>query len=319
MTGEVLLAPGASNRIDSLRETLLTAYTRAARIGKRREQLGRTQLVEALAAAEAAFAIKSIVGHGKWDDWQKANLRGVASKTLREWMWLYKRRAHIGDAANLAQAKRNIKAAEAEAERKALREPGALPEGKFNLVAIDVPWWFKGKWLRYEVMEREEVLALMRQLQTCLAEDAVGLFWVPDAFVPDVFSIIEAAGFEYARRMIVWVKTQDENASTAGGAPHHMVPGKHELCAIATRGKPLFDPGLSTVFHASPSGRRHSEKPDKFFDLAERLVPSHANTRLELFARKQRPGWQVWGDQCPVEASEGGALLPARAAAAKSA
>jgi N6-adenosine-specific RNA methylase IME4 len=42
-----------------------------------------------------------------------------------------------------------------------------------------------------------------------------------------------------------------------------------------------------------PRGR-HSEKPDDFYELVERVSPG---PYLELFARRPRLGWDVWGDQ----------------------
>ena len=38
----------------------------------------------------------------------------------------------------------------------------------------------------------------------------------------------------------------------------------------------------------------HSEKPQDFFDLVERLSPS---PRLEMYARRPRSGWAVWGKE----------------------
>lgn len=42
-----------------------------------------------------------------------------------------------------------------------------------------------------------------------------------------------------------------------------------------------------------PRGR-HSEKPDQFYDLVERLSPG---PRLEMFARTKRLGWDAWGNE----------------------
>ena len=52
----------------------------------------------------------------------------------------------------------------------------------------------------------------------------------------------------------------------------------------------------------------HSEKPDEFFSLVEKLSPS---PRLEMFARRARIGWHVWGDEVKndVEIFSGGACL----------
>lgn len=42
-----------------------------------------------------------------------------------------------------------------------------------------------------------------------------------------------------------------------------------------------------------PRGR-HSDKPQEFFDLVERLSPA---PRLEMYARTHRPGWSAWGNE----------------------
>lgn len=42
-----------------------------------------------------------------------------------------------------------------------------------------------------------------------------------------------------------------------------------------------------------PRGR-HSEKPDVFYDLVERVSPA---PRLEMFARTRRLGWAAWGNE----------------------
>ena len=41
------------------------------------------------------------------------------------------------------------------------------------------------------------------------------------------------------------------------------------------------------------------EKPDIFYTLVEKTCPAPPGGYLELFARKQRPGWVTWGDEVP--------------------
>ena len=45
----------------------------------------------------------------------------------------------------------------------------------------------------------------------------------------------------------------------------------------------------------------HSEKPQEFFDLVETLSPG---PRLEMYARKQRQGWCVFGNEVPAPAEK---------------
>jgi N6-adenosine-specific RNA methylase IME4 len=42
----------------------------------------------------------------------------------------------------------------------------------------------------------------------------------------------------------------------------------------------------------------HSRKPDNVFEALERLFGPVR--RLELFARRSRPGWEVWGNEIPL-------------------
>lgn len=51
------------------------------------------------------------------------------------------------------------------------------------------------------------------------------------------------------------------------------------------------------IFPAVVTGARttHSTKPQSIYDRARALFP-RAKTRLEMFSRKKRPGWDVWGN-----------------------
>ena len=41
---------------------------------------------------------------------------------------------------------------------------------------------------------------------------------------------------------------------------------------------------------------RHSEKPPEFFGIVETVSPG---PRMEMFARRERPGWDLWGNEAP--------------------
>ena len=64
-------------------------------------------------------------------------------------------------------------------------------------------------------------------------------------------------------------------------------------CLLATRGSPRR---LSADIHqviVAPVGA-HSEKPDEAYSRIYRLYPGPF---LELFGRKRRDGWTVWGNE----------------------
>jgi N6-adenosine-specific RNA methylase IME4 len=66
-----------------------------------------------------------------------------------------------------------------------------------------------------------------------------------------------------------------------------------EVCLLATRGKPKRVDNSVRQGVIEPI-RQHSRKPDCVPGRIERLVEG---PYLELFARTQRPGWTVWGNQ----------------------
>ncbi len=52
-----------------------------------------------------------------------------------------------------------------------------------------------------------------------------------------------------------------------------------------------------------PRSNSHSRKPEAFLDLVERVSPG---PYLELFARRQRLGWDTWGNEALEHVSLGG-------------
>lgn len=76
------------------------------------------------------------------------------------------------------------------------------------------------------------------------------------------------------------------------------VRAEHETCIIATRGKAAglrLAGNVRSVFTApaDKSVNGHSRKPEAFYTLVERLYPG---PYVELFARRERPGWTCVGD-----------------------
>lgn len=58
---------------------------------------------------------------------------------------------------------------------------------------------------------------------------------------------------------------------------------------------PMPETGRTTRGETNSKGRiAHSAKPDAFLDLVEQVSPG---PYLELFARRQRLGWDTYGDE----------------------
>jgi N6-adenosine-specific RNA methylase IME4 len=71
----------------------------------------------------------------------------------------------------------------------------------------------------------------------------------------------------------------------------HFVRSRTEVLILALRGSlPLLSDRVDPLLRAKR--RAHSEKPEEFARLISELSPG---PRIELFARRARPGWDRWG------------------------
>jgi N6-adenosine-specific RNA methylase IME4 len=124
---------------------------------------------------------------------------------------------------------------------------------------------------------------------SALAERDARLFlWTTNAYLPQAFSVLSAWGFAYAQTL-VWHKTG--NPSPFGGS---VAPNHAEFLLVGTRGSPELCGRLAGSVIAVQKPYAHSQKPDHFIDLIEQVSPA---PYVELFSRRHRLGWDVWGDE----------------------
>jgi N6-adenosine-specific RNA methylase IME4 len=179
--------------------------------------------------------------------------------------------------------------------RRALRDKDLkappLPEGPFELVYADPPWQLGNPDSEYAPENHYPTMPLheIKELQPPATESAVLFLWAVNCLLPHALEVVSAWGFTY-KTNLVWVKP-----SIGLG---HWVRNRHELLLFATRGSielPEATEAPDSVIEA-PRGR-HSQKPLAAYELIERAYPRLS--KLELFARNSRPGWQSWGNQAP--------------------
>jgi N6-adenosine-specific RNA methylase IME4 len=144
--------------------------------------------------------------------------------------------------------------------------------------------------LPYPVLPLKDIEALpVREL---VDVDAHLYLWIPDRFLIEGVGarVVRAWGFR-APRLLVWRKS----GYGLGTFPRP----QHEAAIVAVRGSlPFRERGVGSVQDWKLSYafgfRQHSRKPEGFLDLVERASPG---PYLELFARRQRLGWDTWGDE----------------------
>jgi N6-adenosine-specific RNA methylase IME4 len=172
-----------------------------------------------------------------------------------------------------------------------------LPERRFPVILADPPLEFRvfdaasGSSrcpdAHYPTMSLDEICAM--PVEEIATPDAALFLWTTAATFPESLDMVKAWGFQYVTHL-VWVK------HTHGLG--FWIRNQHEVLIIAKRGNmrsPLEADRPSSVIQ-SPR-REHSRKPDEAYEIIERMYPDLP--KLELFARKARPGWLAWGNELP--------------------
>lgn len=178
-----------------------------------------------------------------------------------------------------------------------------------RVIVADPSWKFgdklpgpkRGASAHYACMSVSEI---MRMPLPPLHDDCVLFLWRVSSQVEEAYQVVRAWDFT-PKSEIVWEKTvaSDRSLERLSMGMGHITRGAHETCIIATRGKRIETASKSErdTFRA-PVGA-HSEKPEEFYRIVERLYPLELwpEAHVELFARKRRKGWIAFGTGLPHE------------------
>lgn len=173
---------------------------------------------------------------------------------------------------------------------------------RFRTILVDPPWQFENRTGKvapeHKRLNRYGTLTLdaIKALPVSDAADEVAhlYMWVPNALLPDGLDVMKAWGFGY-KSNIVWHKLRKDGGSDGRGVGFYF-RNVTELLLFGVRGKNArtLQPGRTQVNYIGTRKREHSRKPDEQYELIESCSPGPF---LELFARGERPGWTVWGNQ----------------------
>lgn len=148
-----------------------------------------------------------------------------------------------------------------------------------------------GTELDYPVCSMEEIKEHLRQATSLAAGDNMILFlWTIDKYLFEAQQMAESLGYKLHARMI-WNKVTGIPAAFTVRYGHeyllYMYKGKLIPVAKEERGK------IHTVF--TEKVHRHSQKPEISYEIIERLYPNLK--KLEMYARRQRDGWDAFGNE----------------------
>lgn len=173
---------------------------------------------------------------------------------------------------------------------------------QYRTIYADPPWQFQNRTgkvapehkrlRRYETMTLSEI----KQLPVAEAADEKShlYLWVPNALLPEGLEVMAAWGFTYKTNLI-WEKVRRDGQPDGRGVGFYF-RNVTEILLFGVRGggNRTLQPGRSQVNLIRSVKREHSRKPDEIIPIIEQCSPG---PWLELFARGDRPGWDMWGDQ----------------------
>lgn len=175
---------------------------------------------------------------------------------------------------------------------------------KYNIIYADPPWsyrvWSKKGLQRsaedhYPTMRLDDICAL--PVSEIADKDSVLFLWATFPTLPCAFEVIKSWGFEYKTVAFVWVKRNKKTPSWFWGLGY-WTRANAEICFLATKGKPKR---ISKRVHQviDTPIEQHSKKPD---EARKRIVELIGDLpRIELFARQQPSGWDVWGNEVQAD------------------
>jgi len=166
---------------------------------------------------------------------------------------------------------------------------------RYATILADPPWDLQQKGTfganhHYDLMTVEQI----RRLPVAnLAQDDAHLWlWTTNAALEQAYGVVRAWGFE-PRSLLTWLKP-------------HLGLGMYlrnctEQLIFATKGKaPILVRNQPNWLFAVRQD--HSHKPEELYDIIERCSPG---PYLELFARRPRHGWDIWGNEVASDISFG--------------
>lgn len=196
-----------------------------------------------------------------------------------------------------------------------------LPSQRYSTLVVDPPWSYNDKlgaansgWsategqiksgmypgvrgaaAHYDTLPVDKIAEL--PVAGLLEPNAHVYIWTTNAFMDEAYDLAKAWGV-VPKTVLTWVKTKAKieepeapEDCAFGMGFYYRGTTEHVLFCVRGSLKPLVHNARNVVFAPRLA---HSEKPDAFYDLVERVSPG---PRVDLFARKSRPGWDVWGNE----------------------
>ena len=170
---------------------------------------------------------------------------------------------------------------------------------KYQIIYADPPWQFNfrnrkvlsqtAKDNLYDTMNPQDIIEL--PIQDIINDNCVLFLWIMDSQMQLGLDVIKSWGFIYKTVAFTWVKLAKTKFHFGGG---NWTRSNPEQCLLATKGNIKRISASVRQLIIEPR-REHSRKPDRVRNDIVELVGDLP--RIELFARQQTEGWDIWGNE----------------------
>jgi len=169
-----------------------------------------------------------------------------------------------------------------------------FPDKKYNCILADPPWSYNdrsgrnhehGASEKYNTMSLDDICNM--DINSISEDDCCLFMWATSPLLPEAVKVMESWGFTY-KASFFWEKT---GLLGMGQWFRNQV----EICMVGVKGNvKAFSYQKPNIIKAKAKG--HSKKPKEFYSIIENIG---FESKIELFARERRQGWDAWGNQLP--------------------
>ena len=185
--------------------------------------------------------------------------------------------------------------------------PAAEAPTRYGAIVVDPPWpypdgfngWGKRRALPYPSMTIYEINCL--PVISMIEREGYVFMWTTNRYLHEAFHALDLWGFTY-KQTLVWCKAP--MGSGLGGmfasTAEYILVGQAIAKGTNAHSRRTKPGRVATSWfewkrpYNGDGKPMHSAKPEALQDLVESVCPG---PYLEMFARRQRLGWHVWGDE----------------------
>lgn len=171
-----------------------------------------------------------------------------------------------------------------------------FPTKHYDVIVVDPPWNVKKLTHRsrpnqinmdYSTLSIEQIQTL--PIDSISTDNSWVFLWTTQKYLFSALNVLENWKFKHLLTM-VWKKT----FGISEGMPLFGFVWNCEFILVGYKTKPKLwvSKKLIPCCFEAPNVK-HSKKPDKFYELIYPLGDTH----IDIFARTNRIGWDVWGDE----------------------